>query len=48
MDTSSVFFLFAATYLVSVTQVMLSVGLAEAAVFVGTVLLVPLLMGSRG
>ena len=44
LTTSSVFFLFAATYLVSVTQVMLSVGLAVAAVFVGTVLLVPLVM----
>ena len=44
LTTSSVFFLFAATYLVSVTQVMLSVGLAVVAVFVGTVLLVPLLM----
>ena len=47
LTSSSVFFLFATTYLVSVTQVMLSVGLAVVATLVGTVLLVPLLMGSR-
>ena len=47
LTSSSVFFLFATMYLVSVTQVMLSVGLAVVATFVGTVLLVPLVMGSR-
>ncbi len=47
LTSSSVFFLFATMYLVSVTQVMLSVGLAVVATFVGAVLLVPLLMGSR-
>ena len=44
LTTSSVFFLFATMYLVSVTQVMLSVGLAVVATFLGTVLVVPLVM----